>query len=338
MATNKQKERYRQLMWENRMQLALIVGIFMLAIGLIVTVACYIGAKSAQRDSESTQPVVSESVLSSPGDLLPLSPTDSPSDIEVSSEVTSEVSSEISSEVSSKADSKPSREGTYSRTKVKKADAATLIIESDGSDGFSFSLTLPGGKLTGEAKYKDTKTAKYKSGGATLTFSFASGSVSLSHSGKAEVFGSASPDGKYTAAKPVYIEEQAAKSSYDADVRSSSKVKKALKSTLPAEDYDTVMLILKQGEYPALAASEADYDKDGRAIFVDRELDCVKYCAFLSGEGEVILICSSDGKIYCALNDYSEMRYYSNDPDRKDKAPKAIVSTAKAYGLELRYS
>lgn len=250
------------------------------------------------------------------------------------------VSEENSSSEESSSSQAPAYDysGTYQRTLVAKEDASKLVLSNPTADGFDFTLQLYSVNISGTARYSSGKKAKYSSNGATISFEFSSGKVTLTQSGEVGNLGlssSKSVDGQYITGVVSYLEDVAAQSPYVKDLRKSTMITSALKSTLTADDYEFVKRLFDKGNTPVYSGSELDYDKDGNEINVDRELDAIKYYAFINGEGETILICTNDGKIYCGVSDLMDMRYYTNDSSRKDNPPVSIKNTAIAKGLQL---
>ncbi|MDR1002685.1 MAG: hypothetical protein LBL82_05395 [Oscillospiraceae bacterium] len=328
----------------------------MIAVAAIVTasiclIACIIvllsGGKNSGGNSGGNTPAVG--TASSPSDETELSPSDSeggqgeeiPSapDDTSSADVSSDTSANVSSE-GEKSRNNALKNTAYSRSKVKKSQAATLTVSNIKYEGFDFSLKLSSTKISGYAKFKSDSTAEYSNSGGKLTFSITSSGVSLTMSGKPAGVGvskASDCEGLYVSGNPEYIEDVAEKSEFVKELRKSTMVISALKSTLGESDYELYELIVGSGSELSQLPSELSYDKNGKEIYVDAEMKCIKYIYQLQNVGEVILLCSGGGSIYCAVGDGTEYRYYSNDKDYKSKAPKCISNTARLKEDTLRY-
>ena len=150
------------------------------------------------------------------------------------------------------------------------------------------------------------------------------------------------PDGVYSTDKPVYIEDEAAKSEalgYDANIRTTQAVRDSLTSVMSAPDLTLMDFIFENGTFRVFENAEKGYDKNGEPINIDAQLSAVKYYGFINGTGEeVILICSNDAKVYVGLCNGAEYHYYTNDPAYADTAPKAIAGQAKGKGMDLVFN
>ncbi len=228
--------------------------------------------------------------------------------------------------------------GTYSRTNVSKEEAAALEISGQDNVGFSFILRVNGGELAGYAYFNGATTAAFELETGLIGFTFESGGIKVYHTMLISNFGDKSADGTYIKGEASYVEDSAQQSSFDADIRSSSEVKSALKSLLSSSDYRLMNDIFANGTCPVFENKEKTVDKNGKEITVDGQMNAVKYYAFISGTGEeLVLICGKGGKVYIGISDGSSYRYYTNDDSYKASAPTAISGQAEAKSMTLEY-
>lgn len=234
-------------------------------------------------------------------------------------------------------------DGTYRRTDVSTANAAVLVISSQDDIGFDFSLEVSGdsgkGSLSAHAYFCGTHEAIYEGAQGLINFSFGSNGVSIYQVDIIDALEGFSPDGTYVAGSPEYVEDAAAKADelgLDADIRTSEAIQAALDELLSEDDSVLLELIFTYGTQRVYEGSEKGYDRNGTAINIDSELESVKYYAFIDGTGEeLVLICTADGKVYLGICDGAEYRYYTNDPNYSETAPKSISGQAKGKAMEL---
>ena len=239
-------------------------------------------------------------------------------------------------------------DGTYFRTDVKQSEAATLKISSQNETGFAFSLNVnaesASGTLAGHAYFCAEREAVYEGATGMLNFNFGDSGITIYMTDTLSAFDAEGvyPDGKYSTSKPVYIEDEAAKSEtlgYDANIRTSQPVRDALAGIMPATDLTLMDFIFENGTFQVFENAEKGYDKNGTPINIDAQIGAVKYYGFINGTGEeVVLICTSDAKVYAGICNGAEYRYYTNDPAYADSAPKAIAGQAKGKGMSLIYN
>jgi len=231
-------------------------------------------------------------------------------------------------------------DGTYGRTDVSRNDAATLVVTNQNETGFEFSLDVRGegvqGSLSGYAYFCGEKEAMYEGAQGRIIFAFGSNGITVYQMDIIEAFSSVSPDGIYVIGTPSYIEDEAEQSEFDANIRNSDMIKGVLSGMLSENDAALLEFIFQNGTERVFEGSEKGYDKNGTAINIDAELNAVKYCAFINGTGEeIVMICTNDGKVYVGICDGMEYRYYTNDPAYASTAPKAIAGQAQGRGLQL---
>lgn len=228
-------------------------------------------------------------------------------------------------------------DGTYGRTGVSEAEGGTLTISNQDSMGFNFDLKVGGGVLSGYAYFTGATTAMYELEGGLINFSFESEGIKIYHTVQVPVFNNKSADGTYVG-NPVTIEEQAQESEYNADVRNEQTVRNELIKALPESDFALMESIFTTGACPTYQNDELTYDKNGKECTVDSEMKAVKYYAFVAGTGEeLVLICRDNGQFYLGLCDGSSYRYYTNDEEYKDEAPKSISGQAQTKSMTLKF-
>lgn len=309
---------------------SLVVITLTIFIATVVLFAVAINMLMSNKDKNTDDVSSSSSQVSSSANTV--IPFDDTSD-EASSE-------DISSEDVSSESSHPSFEGTWKKTDVYESAKATLKISDQTEDGFTFTFKIWNGDTTssisGTATFTKQKVAVYKKSSATLTFDYGSKYLSVYHSGTNKALGfstSVTIDGKFTQGTPNYYTEKET-NTYDYNVYKSSKVVKALKSTLSSDDYELYTELMEKGLKSPIPY-ERTVDKNGNKINVDTELKQVKYYANLSNIGmDMIFICSNSGKIYVLFYDVEEMRYYTNDQSYSSKMPKSFQDVADSKGMK----
>lgn len=210
-------------------------------------------------------------------------------------------------------------DGTYSRTGVKKSQAATLNVYDYDGRIFRFTLVLPKETLSGEAVFTERNKACVD--GSDLSFTFSDEKVKV-------IGGSAK--GTYTAGEPEFIdiEETAAttqKVKYDASLKDSKTVRSTLKKLMSGGDYSLLNSALSKGSNKiSSGSSEYVKDKNGKGLLIDSETGLNKYQYSLRDECEVILLCGEDGTVAAAVCDLSEVRYYASGSKLKKKIPSCI--------------
>lgn len=296
-----------------------------------IAIAMLKAGQNENNGHENVSSSLSSQVSSNQDTVVPFD--DETSSDEVSSE-------EVSSEEVSSEPSHPSFEGIWKKTNVYESAKATLTISKQTDDGFSFTLKIWGSgttsSISGTASFTKEKIAVYKKSSASLTFDYGSKYLSVYHSGTNKALGLSSKvtiDGKFTKGTPNYYEEEEV-NNYDYNVYKASKVVKALKSTLSADDYELYTELMEKGLMSPIAY-ERTVDKNGKKINVDTQLKQVKYYANLNSIGmNMIMICSNSGKIYVLFYDVEEMRYYTNDKSYASKMPKSFQDVADSKGMK----
>lgn len=266
------------------------------------------------------------------GDVPAATSSESYSQPEASSQV------DTPEDVSSEAESQPTftvtvtgLDGSYSRTNVESANAATLKISSQDSKGFDFSLTLSGTTYAGYAAFVSVDTAQWSYDGNVLSFECSSGSITLS--------GYKAVNGSYTTAAPTYTD--APESKYDSDIINSSATRSTLSDIMSSDDYSLLKRILDDGSRMGVSESSSEYqtDKNGVGIMVDKKTGMIKYQYELKYEGRCMILCSTDGKVCIGIyneNDGSgELRYYASTSALRSEEPDCIKNYAVAYDLTL---
>lgn len=222
-------------------------------------------------------------------------------------------------------------DGKYSRTNVESANAATLKISSQDSEGFDFSLSLPGSNYAGYAVFTGETTAQWSYDGNVFTFECASGSVTIS--------GFKAANGKYITGEPTYTDEP--ESDYDSTIINSSTTRSTLSGIMSSDDYALLKKILNDGNYMGVSQNSSEYqtDKNGVGVMVDKQTGMIKYQYELQYEGRCMVLCSTDGKvcvgIYNENDDTGELRYYASTSSLRSEVPDCIKNYASAYDLEL---
>ncbi len=236
-------------------------------------------------------------------------------------------------------------DGSYSRTDVYRAQAASLVIAEQNETGFEFTLEVKGdgtmGSLSGYAYFCAEREAIYEGAQGLLNFSFGSSGITVYQVDIIDAFTGMSPDGIYVEGTPSYVEDEAEQSGQlglDANIRTSDAVSAAINSMLSEKDAALLDFIFANGTQVVYDGSEKGYDKNGTEINIDAQLGAVKYYAFIDGTGEeLVMICTADIKVYIGICDGMEYRYYTNDPDYAETAPKSISGQAKGKSMELVY-
>ncbi|MBQ4312991.1 MAG: hypothetical protein IJC18_02160 [Clostridia bacterium] len=236
-------------------------------------------------------------------------------------------------------------DGVYHRTNVKRSEAMSLTVVSQNGEGFDFTLSAGSGdtavSLVGRASFYDETSARADLAESQLNFTFDAGGIRLYQTARINALGDMLADGTYILGEPAYIEEavqQAQTNSLDADIRNTQTVSDELKRIMSVADYDLMHTLFESGNCPVYEGPEKGYDKNGKEINIDSELKAVKYYAFIQGTGqELILICTTDGKVYIGICDGAAYRYYTNDDAYKTKAPVSITGQAETKSMTLSY-
>lgn len=307
----------------------------MLAIALVLAVVVVAGCAIYLSQWMKKDPVINSS--SDQGESSQISSVE-----QISSEDGSSSSEEASSEVSSS--DAPDYQGTWKRTGVVESKKATLEISSQDDFGFDFSISASAsdgsGKVSGHAYFSDDDTASYKSGSAKISFKLQGSELLVTHSGKLSQLGcsgSADYDGTYTTGRVSYIDEKI-ENELDFNLYKESRIKDALKKCMSADDYEILSVTLTDSNIRVYQSDEYTYDKNGKGINVDKQINAIKYYADYAPAGyHALLIATDDAKVYVAVVDFDGMRYYTNDSKYKSQAPSTFKTAADNYGVSISY-
>lgn len=259
----------------------------------------------------------------------------------------------------------PEIEGEWFRTGVSQEEPATIEISTVTETSFQFQLharnLTKSGSIGGEAYFQQEyseATFINEDTGASIIFSFSDYTITISHTSTDTALGcddTVTYDGTYSMDTPVYTDvssqedssnESSSESSssqsseeFSKDLRKDNTIINNIKSLMSDSDYNLYRSVMVdeniRESYPE---TEADTDKNGNKICVDREMNAIKYYAVLNGAStEVLLICKSDGKVYVAIYEVDEVRYYTNDSQYSTSAPKSIVTFAESRPAPLKY-
>lgn len=252
----------------------------------------------------------------------------------------------------------PEIAGEWFRTGVSQEAPATLEISEVTETGFKFQLharnMTKSGSIGGEASFNGIQEATFVNSdtGASIIFAIADYTITVSHTSTDTDLGcddTVTYDGTYSMDSPVYTDvssdtssvasQSAVELNLTKDLRKDSTIVNNIKKLMSASDYNLYKNIMTdeniRDNYPQ---AEVQTDKNGNQIWVDSELNAVKYYAVLSGAStEILLMCKPDGKVYVAVYEVDEVRYYSNDSDYTKKAPNSVTLFAESRPAPIKY-
>lgn len=242
--------------------------------------------------------------------------------------------------------------GDWGRTGVKISQEATITISGLNGEGFEFKINAKNGEKTGSiqgtASFTDGYTAKFtnivEGQTAAIIFKFSENAVQINHEGKDTILGcddGVTYDGKYIQGDASYtdVSDKEKNTDLSKDLRKSQMILSNVKSLLSSSDFELYKSIMTDEHIREnYSPAETAYDKDGKKICVDAQLKAIKYHAVLSGAGtEILLICKTDGKVYVAVYEVSEVRFYTNDNAFKGNAPNSIKTFANSRDVAVKY-
>jgi len=246
-------------------------------------------------------------------------------------------------------------DGKYTRTD-EGTSAAELVISGQNSQSFSFVLTVGGASVEGDAYFSGEQSAVCEKAEGILSFGFEGKNIFVTCDGVVAELGENSAEGMYvlteaaqttttestesTEATTTTTTAQQVQPIYDLDAIKSEKVQNALSGMMDSADYKlTRDLLDAQGGYGIIyGTGDSALEVQGRSFNLDTQMNAVMYYSFEGGTGrEVVVLCTTDGKVYAGVCDGSEYRYYTNDSARgaAGDAPSVIAQYAKIKGMTL---